>query len=493
MKLRYTIFCGHLFLLSISLINVCAQEFGFSNTKIKTVGPENKIEINYELTSSSKFKFFDIDAKVNVIGTEYNLSDYIGTSVVGVIGPMQLKGKSKFIKWDSRKNLPGFDNMIKVTLFAVPMKQFRTSSFYFKSALLPGWGSGSLKGGQVNKYFTIGSLVFLGSGLGLYSIAKYNYSKYKNDYVINTSDKRYNKVLNNLKFANYCFIGYGALWLTDLVNLKISLNKKQKSLRRLENKYYIPSENIYTTYFYEQINTKTEIESYIEFGDSLKLSSNFHEALLKYNMALDREPNNPIIINKIQETKFAQYQLEESKRKYLLKELFTRAKYNYEIGNLDSTKYLINEILRIDNKNEDLLNFLNEIKTKLNIDKFEILSIDQLMGFQQLEKQLKEKIDASKSEKVIFLICELLEINPSNYLRYSFMLTQLLQQMCLDNKRNDELLKFEGDMYEIKKYKNGDLIFQIVCEKLNLIYIEYLNQGNDNKNIIKDRIENLCK
>ncbi len=83
-----------LFLYTISSINVYTQEIGFTNTKIITIGAENKVEINFDLTATSQYKFFDIEAKVNISGSEYNLSEYIGSSVIGVIGPMQVKGLS---------------------------------------------------------------------------------------------------------------------------------------------------------------------------------------------------------------------------------------------------------------------------------------------------------------------------------------------------------------------------------------------------------------
>lgn len=111
-------------LLTIYSMNMYSQEIGFANTKIKTTGAENKVEINFDLTAPSQYKFFDIEAKVNISGSEYNLSEYIGSSVIGVIGPMQVKGLSTngtygFGAYSVSNSYIGYYNSIKIELYKI--------------------------------------------------------------------------------------------------------------------------------------------------------------------------------------------------------------------------------------------------------------------------------------------------------------------------------------------------------------------------------------
>lgn len=482
-------------LLTIYSINMYSQEIGFANTKIKTTGAENKVEINFDLTAPSKFRFFDIGAIVNISGTEYNLSDYIGSSVIGVIGPMQVKGQSKFIKWDSRKNLAGFDNMIKVNLSAVPLEKFRTSPYYLKSALLPGWGSGSLKIGKPNKYLAVGSISFLGAGIGFYSFAKNNYSKYQNDYIVNTSDKRYNKVLSNLKLANYCFVGFGVLWISEMINLKITINNRKKSMRKLDNGdfYYPQKALVINNEIFQQINTRTNVEMFIEKGMEYYLSKNFELALVEFNKAYNIEPKNPIIIEKIDNTKEQLFNLELTRHNKLLEELIGKARINFSANIIDSALYYMELVLSYDNSNIEVKSLLTKILKSLDVNESEFTDFNKINLYYDYYQTVELNMSRGNYLNAITYCEKMLKMSTSSKRYFSKVFYHIYLKYS-ENLNINGVLDIDIILLGLKNlYDKDKYIFLNLCDNLEKLKQTYIYNLDENRIIfVEDRIEFLC-
>ena len=197
-----------------------------------------KFEINYNLNSFGGSKYFQINVSAFSGGMEYKLNEMKET-VVGNIGNSQLAGPLKKIKWTASNSI-NLSNTLFFKLEALPYSKFKSQNYYIKSILVPGWGTGALFKGKMNKIIAIGSYLLIGSGIGLYIKAKSDYNSYLVKNTANESEQLYSKSINNLKIANYCFAGFGALSIMELIRLNIGIKKIKKKLEYIDNNYYLP-------------------------------------------------------------------------------------------------------------------------------------------------------------------------------------------------------------------------------------------------------------
>lgn len=226
-----------LILLFNSEIGVC-QKVEFSVTKINSIGKDRKIEISYDLILPRNIKFVDVNVIADISGTQYNLNDLSGETINGDIGIQKASNAVKNITIETSQLISEDTRTILLKLNAIPYERFSSKSYYLKSLLVPGWGTGDLRKGEMNKFIAIGSYLLLGAGLGFYLKAKSDYNSYLPEKNLLESDQKYSKALNKLNIANYLFAGFGVAWTTDLIRLKINLNQKKKTLEHIENNYY---------------------------------------------------------------------------------------------------------------------------------------------------------------------------------------------------------------------------------------------------------------
>lgn len=198
----------------------------------------NNVIVKYNLQPLDNSKYFHVSATVFLNNAKYSLNDEIGKTVNGDIGKCRITGQSKSFTWTAKQSTLKDSKTLLIVLDATPYVMFSSNHYYLKSILIPGWGSGELKNGKMNKVIAVGSYLLLGAGLGLYSKAKSDYNSYLLEKNLPQSDQIYSKSINELKIANYLFAGFGVAWLTDIIRLSINLNQKKKTLERIDNHYF---------------------------------------------------------------------------------------------------------------------------------------------------------------------------------------------------------------------------------------------------------------
>lgn len=231
--------CLYTFL--ILLFNIesgTCQKVELTFTKINSINKEGKIEISYALKLPTNIKFVDINAIATISGTQYNLNDQFGETINGDIGIQKASDAIKNITIKTSQLISEDARTLLLKLNAIPYERFSSKRYYLKSLLVPGWGTGDLRKGEMNKFYAIGSYLLLGAGLGFYLKAKSDYNSYLPEKNLHESDQKYSKALNELNIANYLFAGFGVAWTADLIRLTINLNQKKKTLEHIDNNYY---------------------------------------------------------------------------------------------------------------------------------------------------------------------------------------------------------------------------------------------------------------
>ena len=202
------------------------------------------ININYRLNSLISSKYYNIRVSAFIDGKDYNLNNELGKNIHGGIGIQKTSDPIKNITFNSSQIINVDAKTVFLKLNARECEKFNSSNYYLKSMLVPGWGTGDLKNGKMNKFIAIGSYLLLGTGVGIYMKAKSDYNSYLQENKLPESDHKYSKAISELSIANYLFVGFGAVWVADLVRLKINLNKKKKTMECIDNKfYYIKDKN----------------------------------------------------------------------------------------------------------------------------------------------------------------------------------------------------------------------------------------------------------
>ncbi|MBK8955400.1 MAG: hypothetical protein IPM34_07585 [Saprospiraceae bacterium] len=229
-----------LFLTLLISYSFCSAQPIISDMHVANDIGSNKFEIVYNLHPFEDSKYFKIDVCTYIHGKEFNLKDING-KLSGDYGEFLNVGNSKKIIWTVNETIVS-SNAVFFKLDAIPYSKFSSSKYYLKSMLVPGWGSGQLMNGKMDKLMAIGSYLILAAGVGLYQKAKSDYNSYLLKDNAKESDQQYSKVTKELNLANYFFAGFGALWLTDLIRLTVGINKRKKTYEIGEDGYYYLSE-----------------------------------------------------------------------------------------------------------------------------------------------------------------------------------------------------------------------------------------------------------
>ncbi|MEJ2636279.1 MAG: PorV/PorQ family protein [Calditrichia bacterium] len=175
---------------------------------------------------------------------------------------------------------------------------------------------------------------------------------------------------------------------------------------------------------------KNYMQLHFEKGQVFLQKNQFTDALIEFNLALERSPNDPIILEAIATGK---RRLEEQ-----VKKLVTQGRQEFQSGNYSNALQILSEALVLAPEDPDLKDEINTLSNRIKI--------------QQYVQQALQYYDLGQYQNALGLFEEALKMDPSN---------QLLKQYIERTKRGMGVVDQEMDQESERMYLKGVDLFLV--------------------------------